>query len=294
MEGTKWLSDFFGDLRLKSRIKIESYLLVHLGPRLCSQTTLPAELPGAGAMGSTIDRMVYPKMACIRRETKPRRRLAVIDSLKKEMRAAYEKIVMTSEQYKAHLEWADALGLLSRVVDVRPTVQELYLFKERGVDTRLRRLMREREKLRARAYERSSPDLDRSRLAYPEEFEGSWIREMGKILGYPDCCVEAYASEREEGVNVEERAAMQIKRAKQGGVVDPYAFFVGHFFPCAPDCEQAISRGREYQEHLSKLAPSPGELYASLVVENLDRVRRLPEIISSYRAVAEDKLRRPL
>lgn len=292
--GSQWLSGFLGDLRLKSNIKIENYLLIHLGLRPCSQTTLPAELPGGEAMGSTIDGMVYPKMARIRRETKPRRRLAVIDALKREMRAAYERIVVTSEQYQAHLEWADELSLCSRVVDVRPTVQELYLFKERGVDTKLKRLMREREKLRARAYERASPDLDRSHLAYPEEFEGSWIREMGKVLGYPDCCVEAYASDREEGVNVEERAAMQIKLAEQGGVVDSYAYFVGHFFPCAPDCERAISRGREYHEHLSELAPSPGELYSSLMVENLDRARRLPEIISSYRAMAEEKLRRPL
>jgi hypothetical protein len=69
---------------------------------------------------------------------------------------------------------------------------------------------------------------------------------------------------------------------------------VGHFFPCAPDCEEAISRGREYHEHLTELASSLGELYASLVVENLDRVRRQPEIISSYRARAEEKFRRPL
>jgi hypothetical protein len=228
---TERLSDFQDDPRLNARIKIENYLLVHLGLRSCSQMTLPAELPDADAMGSAIDARVYPKMASIRRETKPRRRLVAIEDLKREMKAAYEKIVMTSEQHQAHLEWADVLGLRSRVVDVRPTVQELYLFRDSCVDTRLRRLMREREKLRARAYERASPDLDKAHLAYPEEFEASWLREMGQILGYPDCCIEAYAADREEGVNVEKRAAMQIRRAEQVSFVDSFTYFLGHSFP---------------------------------------------------------------
>lgn len=288
------LSDFQDDPRLNTRIKIENYLLVHLGLRSCSQMTLPAELPDADAMGSAIDERIYPKVISIRGETKPRRKLMAIEELKREMRAAYEKIVLTSEQHKAHLEWADTLGLYSRVVDVRPTVQELYLFRGSFVDTRLKRLMREREKLRARAYEHAPPYLDRAHLVYPEEFEAFWLREMGQILGYPNCCIEAYATDREESVNVEKRAAMQIKRAEQASFVDSFAYFVGYFFPCAPDCEEAISKGKKYHEHLTEFAPSLGELYASLVVENLDRVRRQPETISSYRAKAEEMLKRHL
>lgn len=110
---TERLSDFQDDLRINKRIMIEYYLLVHLGLRSYSHMTLPAELPDADAMGSAIDTMVYPKMINIRKETKPRRRLTVIEDLKRELRAAYEKIVMTSEQHQVHMEWIDALGLLS-------------------------------------------------------------------------------------------------------------------------------------------------------------------------------------
>jgi hypothetical protein len=254
--------------------------------------TLPAELPNADTMGSTIDRIVYPKMSRIRAETEPRRRLAAIGALKKEMRAAYVKTVKGSKQYQAHMEWADTLRLRSLVVDVRPTVQELYLFRDRVVGKRLRRLMREREKLRARAYARSSPDLERVRFAYPEEFDGSWLRKMGETLGYPSCCVDAYASDREGGRNVEERAAQQIKQAEQQGTIDTFTYFVGYFFPCTPDCDKALSRGREYHERLGEINPSLGELYESMVIENLDRISQQPEVIAKYRARAEANLRK--
>ncbi len=131
------------DPRLKTRVKVENYLLVQLGMRPCSQTTMPVDLPSAEEMGSTIDRMMSPKMGQIKGEPDPRRRLAAIASLKKEMRAAYNQVVKASEQYRAHLDWAAALRFRTRVVDVRPTVQEMYVFKERRLGEELKRLMKE-------------------------------------------------------------------------------------------------------------------------------------------------------
>jgi len=176
------------DRRLKTRVKVENYILVHLGMRPCSQTTMPVDLPGADDMASTIDRMMSPKMGLIRGETNPKRKLAAIASLKKEMRAAYDDVVRTSEQYRAHVEWAGTLRLRTQIVDIRPTIQEIYVFKDRRLGGELKRLMMDREKIRKRAYAKASPEMDRVHLAYPEEFDGSWLREMGEILGYPRCC----------------------------------------------------------------------------------------------------------
>ncbi len=36
---------------------------------------------------------------------------------------------------------------------------------------------------------------------------------MGRLLGYPQCCVDRYAEDRSGGVNVETRAAGQLAEA---------------------------------------------------------------------------------
>jgi hypothetical protein len=206
------------------------------------------------------------------------------------MRRTYEEVVKTSGQYRAHLSWAEELGLRKTIFDVRPTVQELYLFKENRMGGRLKGLMRERQKIRVNAYSRATPGMDRVRLAYPEEFEASWLRAMGEALGYPACCVDAYASDRAEGRNVEARAAQQLKKAEDYGKVNPFSYFVGYFFPCNPLCEAALSLGNRYSDELRSLDSSVGGLYASLVAENKENVRRQPEIIASFQEKAQGRL----
>ena len=277
---------------LLPRIKVENYLLVDLGVRPCSQTTLPAELPNAQAMGSAIERIVSPRMGLLQRETDPRRRMAAVKALRRAMSDAYDKVVEGSEEYRSHISWAKVFGLRNKIVEVRPTIRELYLFRDREKGRRLDKLMKERQRLRESAYARASPGTEKIRLAYSEEFEGSWLREMGRTLGYPDCCVEAYASDRERGINVETRAARQIENMGQLDGVDPFSYFVGYFFPCTPNCEEASSLGRESQRLLSDLDESLGELYKTSVAENLARVRHQPESLARHRARAEEYVRR--
>jgi len=292
MKGSKQIEELIGDTRLLTRVKVENYLLVHLGLRPCSQITLPAELPEAEAMGAAIDERVYQHMRRLSAMTDPKRRRAAIDTVKRELRTAFEEIVEASDRYRAHMEWARALGLRSLRVEVRPTVRELYLFRDRDVGRRLRRLMRRREELRRQALRHPSPDMGRVQFAYPEEFQGTWLREMGELLGYPGCCVKRYASDRERGISVEERAARQIGEAEQRGEVDPLAYFIAYFFPCSPDCEAALSRGRDCRERLREIVPDLGNLYEAEAAENLDRVRRQPDLIARYRARAEETSRR--
>jgi len=216
-------------------------------------------------------------------ETDPKKRLAAIASLKRDMRDAFETIVLSSEHYRAHINWAKKLELQSRLVTVRPTVSEFYLYNDRKTGNKLKRLMRERERLKAKAYKMASPTMDRVRFAYPEEFEGSWLKEMGRTLGYPDCCIDAYASDRREGVNVEKRASQQIDRIEQHAEIEPLTYFASYFFPCSPQCPEALSRGREYHERLGTVSSELGNLYSLLAAENLRRVRLQPEIIDEYR-----------
>jgi hypothetical protein len=285
-------SDLMVESGILDRIKVDNFLLVLAGARPCSQTTLPAEMPGGGGMGSTIDDMVAPKMGALRSERDPRRKVAAIASLKKEMSRAYERVVMDSPPYRAHQRWVKALGLRSRYTDVRPTIQELYVFRDRSLGGKLKDLMKRREKLREKAYREASPDQT-ARVAYPEEFNAPWLNEIGALLGYPDCCVEAYARDRVRGVNVESRASKQLKAAEREGDLDPYVYFVGYFFPCSPRCEAARALGRSCQERLDELAPGFGRLYPSMVAANRERVLRQPELIAEYQAKARAFRGRP-
>ena len=279
---TQLLSDLIIDERLLDRIKVENFVLVNLNLRPCSQMNLPAELPEGDIIGRKIDEQIFPKLGQIKRDMDPLKRLTAIDAIKKDMRDAFDEIVISSNHYKAHLNWVKKLELHSRIVDVRPTLSELYIYKNRKIGNRLNRLMRKREKLRAKAYRFASPTMDRARFAYPEEFEGSWLKEMGRILGYTDCCVDAYASDRKEGINVEKRASQQIKEIEQHAEIDPLTYFTGYFFPCSPTCKEALSRGNEFYDRLCMVSSELGNIYMHLVVENLKRVRHQPEIIKEY------------
>lgn len=277
------LSDLIIDDRLLDRIKVENFLLVYFNLRSCSRMNLPAELPPGDSLGRKIDEQIFPKMGRVQSETDPSKRLAALASLKRDMRDAFETIVLSSEHYEAHLHWAKRLELRSRLVAVRPTVSEFYLYNDRTIGNRLKRLMRVRERLRVKTYKIASPTMDRVRFAYPEEFEGSWLKEMGKALGYPDCCVDAYVSDREGGVNVEKRASQQIEKMGQHAEIDPLTYFIGYFFPCYPNCNEALSRGKAFHERLSMVSSELGDLYSHLVAENLRNIRHQPEIISEYR-----------
>jgi hypothetical protein len=290
LAGEVWLNKFLEDSNILTRIKIENFLLVKLSLRPCSLMTLPAELPNANAIGSAIDEQVLPKLGSLRSEQDPKKKLRLIDALKKEMRIVYEKNVKGSEQYKSHMFWIKQLGLRSITVGIRPTLEELYIFRENNVGKKLSLLMKDRERYRAEVIASIKPGMDKARFVYPEEFKASWLREIGNILGYPSCCVEAYASDREEGRNVEARASQQLKEAEERGVIDPFTYSIGYFFPCSPSCREAQAKGASYRKGLVELLPSLGELYDEFVVENMERVHHQPKIIEQYKARAENHL----
>ncbi|MDH5199822.1 MAG: DUF483 domain-containing protein [Candidatus Bathyarchaeota archaeon] len=287
MVGDAWFNRFLEDNHILPRIKIENFLLVSLSLRPCSLMTLPAELQDASAIGGAIDEQVLPKLKGVRSEQDPLKKLKLIEALKKEMRLAYDEAMKGSEQYKSHRFWVEQLGLRNVTVSVRPTVEELYIFRENDIGKRLRKLMKDREKYRAKAIASARPGMERSRYAFPEEFQSSWIMEIGEILGYPACCVEAYASNREEEINVEFRASRQIEEAMKRGILNPLTYFVGYFFPCSPYCDEALARGSRYREHLSELHPRLGDIYLNSVAKNMERVRRQPEITEKYKARAK-------
>ena len=277
------LDDLLKEGALLPRVKVESLLLPHIGLRRVSQVTIPAELPGGAEMGQRIDEKVQPHMMKLPTVTEPAARLMAVRALKEMLEKGFEEHVEGSPQYRALYSWTDRLGLKSEQSKVRPTVHEVYIFKDRAVRKDLTNLLRDREKLRQKVQRKPDPRMGGMRFAYPEEFEPSWIKRMGRLLGYPECCVERFAQERAAGVNVEARAANQIIEAAKGGQsINPYAYPLGYFFPCKPDCPSSTAVGTEWRKRLEELDPGVGAMYGEMVRVNAHMVLRQPELIQQY------------
>ncbi len=274
------LTGLINDTKIDTHVAVENLILIHLGLRPCSQTTIPAELPNGSSMGEEIDANFKPRLDRLKGIQDQKTKIREIAEIRKGMASAFDEIVEGSQEYKALMKWVKKLGLRTDQVEVRPTLHEIYLYREKNTLKALQRLMQERGRLRIEAVKKHDPLRGHLQFAYPEEFNGTWIRRMGALLDYPDCCVERYASDREKGVNAEERATSQLKELST--VPDPYVYLASHFLPCSPTCKKAKEKGELYHQKLTEALPQAGEAYTTIISENMDRVRRQPEIIGNY------------
>ena len=276
------LNEFLDDPLVVPKSKLEAFLAPYLGLRPASQVTIPAELPYGSQLGQRIDAAMKPHLSKLQAITDMRARATAVQAIKKMLEESFEAIVEGSDAYKAYYRWAEELDLRNNQIKVRPTVHELYLFKEKGTGGRIRKLMKDRDKIRRKEQRRPGPDVDPIRFAYPEEYDEKWLLRNGEVLGYPKCCVKSYARDRINGVNVEARAAQQLIDILQETEVDTHVYFTGFFFPCNPQCENALSRGHMWVDAFSALDSRLSGLYESVLLMNTELVLRQPELISKY------------
>ena len=266
-----------------NRVKIESYIIPYLGFRPVSQITIPAEFPEGGEMGQRIDRNARPLMSKLRSISNPRGKAVAIQALKRFLEKNFEEIVEGSETFEAHYRWADKMNLKNNQYQVRPTVHEIYFYKNRDSGRQLKRLMREREKLRTKAHRNSKPEMGGIQFAYPEEFNDKWIIDMGNLLGYPECCSKRYSKDRISGINVEARAANQLTEKINNDIpVDPHVYLLSYFFPCKTSCKNALNMGLSWDEKLGDYDPRIASLYREQLKDNLKMVLKQPELIQRY------------
>lgn len=279
---TGLLDKLLNDDMVTPKAKLEAFLAPYLGLRPMSQVTIPAELPSGPEMGQSIDLEMMPFLTQLQTITDMKARALVVQALKKVLEQKFDEVVETSESYKAYYHWADELGLRKNQFKVRPSVHEIYYFKEKSTGDQLRKLMRERDKIRTKVQRRPGPNVDNIMFAYPEEFDKKWLLKNGALLGYPDCCVMQYADDRVNGVNAESRASAQLIAALKEGEVDSHVYFSGFFFPCSPHCEKALEIGKKWEDEFENLSPRLSELYGSVLLMNAELVLRQPEFISKY------------
>ena len=273
---------------LTDHVKTEGYLMVVLGSRPCALVTIPAELPDGAELGREIDLLCAEDLRRVT-EAPAEQKPLLIPKLRSRIQESFRKVVFSSASYKAHVDWSRKLSLQTLDVEVRPSIHELYLFKNLGVGKQLTRLIALRVAARKEHAFSKGFVGTRTSLAYAEELSADYLNSAGKLLGYPPCCVKAYADDRlGGGVNVEARASTQLRQMDEGTrQSSAYAYFARNFFPCHPQCQNAIEIGGSAFQRLTDVHPKLGAIYFECMRKNAETVMEYPELTRQYRQKME-------
>lgn len=289
---------FLADKNLADRVKVECYLLVALGVRRAGLVMVPSELPGLDHVGPEIDNEFYWRTTGRRDPSKPytefistKLRDTISRFGKKSLpyktqllREIFDRVVLSTPQYKEHIEWAFKLGLRAKEEEVRPSIREIWIYRDADTGVEIDRIAQMRKDLRFQAIRNPRPSAPPYYRVFPEEASPEYVRAVGELLGYPPSCLNKYVADRaSRDVSAEMRAAHQISEARLlGKEVSSLAYFVKDFFPCAPDCPEALEKGRDALSRLEKLDEQAATIYRQVLDENQKRVLDYPEIIKAH------------
>ena len=198
-----------------------SLALISVEPQFIS----PAELPDASILGATIDDRFAKKMAGRKLPGESlgqfmkgkmgkfwrRNRMQEIRYRLAAIREIYKDVVENAHSYQTYIKWASKLGLSYKELESRPTIREIYLFKDPKVAEELDELQELRKDIRWEKMRTAGGAQPAYTKAFPEEMNPAYLKKLGRILGFPICCIERYTFDRESAVlTPEQRAANQL------------------------------------------------------------------------------------
>jgi hypothetical protein len=245
--------------------------------------TTPAELPDGAELGRKIDMLCAEDLRRVT-EAPTEQKPLLIPKLRRKIQESLRAVVFSSASYKAHIDWSRKLSLQTLDIEVRPSIHELYLFMNPAVGEQLKRLIALRISVRKEHAFSKGFVGTRTNLAYAEELSADYLTSAGKLLGYPSCCVKAYADDRlGGGENAETRASTQLRQMGEGTRQSSvYAYFTRNFFPCQPRCQNAIGIGRSAFQRLTDVNPKLGAVYLECMRKNAETVEKYPELTQQY------------
>lgn len=288
------LREFMNEQIIPERTKFDDYLAVALDVRRASQLISPAELPDASILGATIDERFNRKMAGRKVPGESfgefikgkmgkywrRNQMQEVRYRLNAIRAIYKDVVEGSHSYQTFIKWAGRLGLSYKELESRPTIREIYLYKDAEVAGELDELQDLRKDIRWEKSRTAGGNQPGYARAFPEEMNPVYLKKLGRLLGFPVCCIERYAFDRESAVlTPEQRASNQLVGLETPEEFDVFAYFTKDFFPCQPDCDSARELGKVMYEKLAELDLPAAQRYRRHLEDNAALVRQYPEII---------------
>lgn len=280
------VTDLLKEKTLWPQMLLEDYLTVALGLRRYSLVTIPAEWPDAETISRRIDERCIGDFRQLAQERDMKKKMKMIRSAKEKMRKACLEEIKSSPSYNSHISWIKRLGLEVFEVEVRPTVRELFMYKEKETKSRIENLMRKRQKFREEFLRHADQSTPKSIAAYPEERYPEYLTEIGGLLAYPECCVKAYIEGRKEGSpTAEQRAAAQIADVRALGLEpDTYVYFSKDFIPCSPTCVNASAIGGKFHQALVALDGRLSDFHLQCLKKNVDAVGSYVQRIEEHKA----------
>jgi len=291
------LLPLLNDDRLTARVKLEDLLMVALEVRGCSQVLLPGEMPGgrdlmeqvdrhyshkyfhgtdpdSGVLGSILDRAKYSLFRAVMHPLQYKATL---------IRETLDRLLLQSDNYRAHKEWTERLELDYYESHLRPSINEFYVYS-RGNLAELQELTRLKKELREGKRRPDFGSTEMSAVVFPEQHSAEYVTRLGKLLGYPDCCIDRYIADHHAGLLPEVRVAEQLEDLQGGADESDEAFFARDFVPCSPDCEAARAIGRRTLEVFAetdraRLVPR----YQGVLRTNREHLSRYPELLREHK-----------
>lgn len=84
-----------------------------------------------------------------------------------------------------------------------------------------------------------------TKVKYLQLDQSLCVGDIGRILEYPQCCIETFQDCTNNGKIPDDYAQEKIIEYRQSNRdVNPLAYFVWGFIPCKPDCKPAIEKGQ--------------------------------------------------
>jgi hypothetical protein len=282
------IDELLNDGRILDRVKVELHLPVALGLRRCAILELPATLPDGLQLATQVDEACKEDYELVVQEPDPVKKWPLIVALKNNLQKGFEEKVLGSQSYTALTYWEKKLNLKRYMVTLRPTIREVYLYRSTSEWWTIRRLAQQRLHLREEAIR--NPKY-RAIAAFPEEFAPEYLRDTGRLLGYPSCCVEAYIQDRTAGTVAEIRLSEQLHDLQDKGKTPaPYSFFAKDFYPCQPECPEAKKTGLRLQETLKDLDQRLGQLYQRCLEQNIEFVENYGAYVAQHLADIDRRL----
>ena len=251
-------------------------LLSKLGFKNCSSITIPRDLTNGQTLAEDINKQYQEKVTNYESKFSLRKlSLSPSGMVKKAVRHKQDILrkicnesINKNESYHRVISWAKIIGLLGIEFEVRPSIREMLFIPEPNKKKEIEKLMHFRAILKKDAQKTFNEKTPVQVLLYPEELNPRYVEEIGKITGYPECCIRAFMEDRTKGDNPHIRGALDYYKASKNKTPEVWAYYTGEFVPCRTDCRAAQSLGKKAYEKLTDIDKNIAEDYKKMMAEN--------------------------